>query len=90
MCGILRRDSNGKRGRGRSKLTWKDAVKQDLKGWNIPKDLALNGNARWKDAVKQDLKGWNIPKDLALNGNARNGKQLSRCLKPSTLTYGFS
>jgi hypothetical protein len=38
MCsGILRRDSKNKRGRGRPKLTWEEAVKEDLKGWDIPK-----------------------------------------------------
>jgi signal recognition particle subunit SEC65 len=30
-----------KRGR-RSKLTWEETAKEDLKGWDIPKDLALN------------------------------------------------
>jgi hypothetical protein len=29
------------------KLTWEDAVKGDLKGWNITKGLALNRSA-WK------------------------------------------
>jgi hypothetical protein len=29
--GILRRDSNEKRRRGRPKLTWEEAVKEDLK-----------------------------------------------------------
>jgi hypothetical protein len=45
--GILRRDSNEKRKRGRSKLTWEEIVKGDLKGYDIPKDLALNRSA-WK------------------------------------------
>jgi len=27
-----------KRGRGRLKLTWEEAIKEDLKGWNIAKD----------------------------------------------------
>ena len=35
--GILRQDSNVKRGRERSKLTWIEAIKGDLKGWNMPK-----------------------------------------------------
>ena len=30
--GILSRDSNVKRGRGRPKLTWVEAIKRDLKG----------------------------------------------------------
>ena len=29
-------DSNVKRGRGRPKLTWVEAIKADLEGWNIP------------------------------------------------------
>jgi hypothetical protein len=48
--GILRRDSNAKRGRGKLKLTWEETVKGDLKGWNIPKDLALN-RSKWKTAI---------------------------------------
>jgi hypothetical protein len=40
--GILRHDSDRKRGRERPKLTWEETVKGDLKGWNMPKDLALN------------------------------------------------
>ena len=47
--GILSQDSNVKRGRGRPKLTWVEAIKGDLKGWNIPKDLALDMSA-WKIA----------------------------------------
>ena len=47
--GILCQDSNVKRGRGRPKLTWVEAIKEDLKGWNIPKDLALDRSA-WKIA----------------------------------------
>lgn len=48
--GTLRRDSNAKRGRGRPKLTWEEAIKGDLKGWNISKDLVLNRSA-WKIAI---------------------------------------
>ena len=44
--GILSQDSNVKRGRGRPKLTWVETIKGDLKGWNIPKDLALDRSAR--------------------------------------------
>ena len=44
--GILNQDSNVKRDRGRPKLTWVEAIKGDLKGWNIPKDLALDRSAR--------------------------------------------
>ena len=42
---ILSQDSNVKRGRRRSKLTWVEAIKGDLKGWNIPKELVLDRNA---------------------------------------------
>ena len=48
--GILSQDSNVKRDRGRPKLTWVEAIKEDLKGWNIPKDLALDRSA-WKTAI---------------------------------------
>ena len=47
--GILSQDSNVKRGRGRPKLTWVEAIKGDSKVWNIPKDLALDRSA-WKIA----------------------------------------
>ena len=47
---ILSQDSNVKRGRGRPKLTLVEAIKGDLKGWNIPKDLALDMSA-WKTAI---------------------------------------
>ena len=43
--GILSQDSNVKRGRGRPMLTWVQAIKGDLKGWNIPNDLALDRSA---------------------------------------------
>jgi len=46
----LSQDSNVKRGRGRPKLTWVEAIKGDLKGCNIPKDLALDRSA-WKTAI---------------------------------------
>jgi hypothetical protein len=48
--GSLRRDSSVKRGRGRPKLIWKEAIKGDLKGWNIPKDLTLDRSA-WKTTI---------------------------------------
>jgi hypothetical protein len=40
----------GKRSKRRLKLTWKKIVKGDLKGWNIPKVLAVNMSA-WKRAI---------------------------------------
>ena len=49
-CGVLSRDTNVKRGRGRPKLTWEEAIKRDLKGWDIPRDLCLDRSA-WKTAI---------------------------------------
>jgi hypothetical protein len=46
--GIIRHDDNEKR--ERPKLTWEEAVKRDLKGCDIPKDLALNRSA-WKTTI---------------------------------------
>ena len=43
--GILSQDSNVKRSRERPKLTWVETIKEDLKGWNISKDLALDRSA---------------------------------------------
>ena len=43
--GILSQDSNVKRGRGRPKLTWVEAIKENLKGFYIPKDLTLHRSA---------------------------------------------
>ncbi|PWZ16234.1 AP-1 complex subunit gamma-2 [Zea mays] len=40
--GIIRRPENVKRGRGRPTLTWTEAVKRDLKEWNIDKELAVD------------------------------------------------
>ena len=48
--GILSQDNYVKRGRGIPKLTWVEAIKGDLKGWNIPKDLALDRSA-WKTVI---------------------------------------
>ena len=50
QSGILSQDSNVKRDRGRPKLTWVEAIKGDLKGWNISKDLDLDRSA-WKTAI---------------------------------------
>ena len=44
-CGVLNRDINVRRGRGRPKLTWEEAIKRDLKGWDIPRDLCLDRSA---------------------------------------------
>ena len=48
--GIIRRDNNVKRGRGRPNLTWEEAIKRDLKEWNIPMELCLDRSA-WKEAI---------------------------------------
>ena len=48
--GVLERVDNVKRGRGRSKLTWDESVKRDLKDWNISKEIALDRSA-WRLAI---------------------------------------
>jgi hypothetical protein len=48
--GIVRRDNNVKRGRGRPNLSWDEAIKRDLKEWNIPMELCLYRSA-WKEAI---------------------------------------
>jgi len=48
--GVIRRLKNVKRGRGRPTLTWAEAVKRDLKEWNIDKELAADRKG-WKCAI---------------------------------------
>jgi hypothetical protein len=48
---IIRRPENVKRGRGRPTLTWTEAVKRDLKEWNIDKELAVDRKG-WKCAIR--------------------------------------
>jgi len=48
--GVLSRDINVRRGRGRPKLTWEEAIKRDLKGWDIPRHLCLDRSA-WNVAI---------------------------------------
>ena len=48
--GVLERVDNVKRGRGRSKLTWDESVKRDLKDWNISTEVALDRSA-WRQAI---------------------------------------
>jgi hypothetical protein len=50
LRGVIRRDNNVKRGRGRPNLTWEKAIKRDLKEWNIPMELCLYRSA-WKEAI---------------------------------------
>jgi hypothetical protein len=53
-CGVLSQDINVRRGRGRPKLTWEEAIKRDLKGWDIPRNLCLD-RSTWKITI-------NVPK----------------------------
>ena len=39
-----------RRGRGRPKLIWGEAIKRDLMGWDIRRDLCLDRTA-WKAAI---------------------------------------
>ncbi|KAJ1262670.1 hypothetical protein BS78_09G127100 [Paspalum vaginatum] len=48
--GIVRQDTNVKRSRNRPKLTWDEAIKRDLKEWDVPKELCLDRSA-WKEAI---------------------------------------
>ena len=48
--GIISRFEITRRGRGRPRLTWEEAVKKDLKEWNVSKELALDRSA-WKLAI---------------------------------------
>jgi len=48
--GIIRRNNEVKRGRGRPNLTWEEAVKRDLRDRNIMRELALD-RAAWKEAI---------------------------------------
>jgi hypothetical protein len=48
--GIIGRDNNVKRGRGRPNLIWEKAIKRNLKEWNIPMELCLDRSV-WKEAI---------------------------------------
>jgi len=48
--GLLKRVDNVKKGRWRPKLTWDEAVKRDLKDWNISKEVVLDRSA-WRLAI---------------------------------------
>jgi hypothetical protein len=48
--GVLDRVGSVRRGRGRLKLTWEEAVKRDLKEWDIPKELVMDRSA-WTLAI---------------------------------------
>ena len=42
---IVSRFESTRRNRGRPKLTWEEAVKRDLKEWNVAKELVLDMSA---------------------------------------------
>jgi hypothetical protein len=46
--GVIGWDNDVKRGRVRPSLKWEEAIKRDLKEWNIPKELCLDRGA-WKE-----------------------------------------
>jgi hypothetical protein len=48
--GIIRRDNNVKRGRGRPNLTLEEEIKRNLKEWNIPMELCLD-RSPWKEVI---------------------------------------
>jgi hypothetical protein len=48
--GVLDRVSSVRRGRGQPKLTWEEAVKRDLKEWDIPKELVMDRSS-WRLAI---------------------------------------
>jgi hypothetical protein len=47
---ILSCPENIRRGRDRPRLTWEEAIKKDLKEWNISKEFALDKSA-WKTTI---------------------------------------
>ena len=49
-CGVLSQANNMRRGRGRP-LTLGEAIKRDLKAWDILRDLCLN-RGTWKAAIE--------------------------------------
>lgn len=48
--GVVKQVNDVKRGRGRSKLTWDESVKRDLKDCNISKELAMDRSV-WRLAI---------------------------------------
>lgn len=47
---ILKSMEDTRRGRGRPKLMWAEAIKRDLRDWNVPKVLALDRTA-WRSEI---------------------------------------
>jgi hypothetical protein len=48
--GIIKRDNNVKSSRGRPNLTWEEAIKRDLKEWNISMKLCFDRSV-WKEVI---------------------------------------
>lgn len=48
--GVVSHVGNIRRGRGRPRLTWDEAVKRDLKAWNVSKEIVFDRSA-WKLAI---------------------------------------
>ena len=48
--GIVSGFESTRRGRGQPRLTWEEAVKKNLKEWNVSKELALDRSV-WKLAI---------------------------------------
>jgi hypothetical protein len=48
--GTVKSMEETRRGRGRPKLTWAEAIKRDPRDWNVPKVLALDRTA-WRSAI---------------------------------------
>jgi hypothetical protein len=47
---VLDRVDSVRRGRGRPKLTWEEAVRRDLKEWDILKELVMDRSV-WRLAI---------------------------------------
>ena len=50
-CGVLSQANNMRKGIGRRKLIWGEAIKRYLKAWDRPRDLCLN-RSTWKTAIE--------------------------------------
>ncbi|PWZ17100.1 putative WD repeat-containing protein C2A9.03 [Zea mays] len=77
--GIIRRPENVKRGRGRPTLTWTEAVKRDLKEWNIDKELAVDRKG-WK-CMRSSVTGWPeaAAADISLVPSKLAGSRVTSC-----------
>ena len=50
-CVVLSQANNVRRGTGRPKLTWREAIKRYLKAWDIFRDICLT-RSTWKTAIE--------------------------------------